>query len=184
MRKKKRFFLHTSVVPSSPRWHRQEMGMTASCPGRLWRQAASYGVAAEQCSCAFTGFFVMRDLQLPQRRFICDLVLPSQMAISRLTRPLRSCRTASGKIKVTPPSAGTSSGLYLTAYLLRVLLNGDLTPSCFVLSHDLLCGKIISQRQSRILFHFFSWKPAFIRFPSLSFSLEVAWAALENTCFS
>lgn len=33
-------FLHTSVVPSSPGWLRQEMGMTASCPSRLWRQAA------------------------------------------------------------------------------------------------------------------------------------------------
>lgn len=70
----------------------------------------------------------MRDLQLPQRRFICDLVFPGQMAISCLTRPLHSCRTASGKIEVTPPSAGASSGLYLTAYLLLVRFDGDLTP--------------------------------------------------------
>lgn len=122
------FFLHTSVVPSSPEWHRQEIGMTASCLGRLWRQPARYSVAAEQCSCAFTGFFVMCDLQLPQRCFICDLVFPAQMAISCLTRPLHSCRTASGKIKVTLPGAGAISGLYLMAHLLHVRLNGDLTP--------------------------------------------------------
>lgn len=94
-----KIFLHTSVVPSSPGWHRQEMGMTASCLGRLWWQTMRNDVMAEQCSCAFSRLFVMRDLQLPPRCFICDLVFPGQMAIGCLTCPLCSSSTVCGKKK-------------------------------------------------------------------------------------
>lgn len=92
-------FLHTSLAPSSPGWRRQEMGMTASCLSRLWRQATRYDVMAERCSCPFTRLFVMCDLLLPHCCFICDLVFPDQMAISCLTCPLYSCRTVCGKKK-------------------------------------------------------------------------------------
>ena len=66
---KNAIFLHTSVVLSSPGWRRQEMGMTASCLCRLWRQATRNDVTAEQCSWAFTRLFVMCDLQLPPLLF-------------------------------------------------------------------------------------------------------------------
>lgn len=103
-KKKIAVFLHTSVVPSSPGWRRQEMGMTVSCLSRLWRCATSYGATAEWRSWAFTGLFVMCDLQLPRCLFICDLVLPGRMAISCSTRPLRSCRGPYRKQNVTKKS--------------------------------------------------------------------------------
>lgn len=67
---------HTSVVLSSPEWRRQEIGMTASCLSRLWRQTARDDVMVDHCSWAFTRLFVMCDLQLPPCCFICDLVFP------------------------------------------------------------------------------------------------------------
>lgn len=87
--------LSCAVVPRGRR--RQEMGMTASCLSGLWRRRMRDDLMAEWRCCAFSGFFVTCDLHFPPCCFICDLVLPGQMAIGRLTCPLWSCRTLEQK---------------------------------------------------------------------------------------
>lgn len=144
-------FLHTSVVPSSPGWHRREMGITASCLSQLWRQATRYDVMAEQRSCAFTRLFVMCDLQLPHCCFICDLVLPGQMAISCLTCPLCSCRAVHGKIKWHGRALGSRSGPYIIAFQLDVYRNSNLSPPNFRKDNHQLWSNIQMLNLSKIL---------------------------------